>query len=113
MDEEEDDVVKEPKPFLFGDEPPPMSVQTLDILKLTALYVAKNGNQFLQELMQVWCCFVCVCACERVSDGESERWGGGRTQTHIHSRTHTRSHTRTHTHTHAQTHVLKHSHTPL
>eukprot|EP01147_Barroeca_monosierra_P001370 gene1371-4545_t len=51
--EEPKKALTEPKSFEFDHEPPPMSVQTLDILKLTAVFVAKNGNQFLQQLMQI------------------------------------------------------------
>lgn len=39
-----------PPPLDFLYELPPVSAQDLDIIKLTALYVARNGTQFLQTL---------------------------------------------------------------
>lgn len=41
---------KEPEPFEFCAKMPPISAQDLDIIKLTALHVAKNGRKFLSTL---------------------------------------------------------------
>ncbi len=41
-----------PPELEFLAEAPTISAQDLDIIKLTAQFVARNGNQFLQELLQ-------------------------------------------------------------
>lgn len=41
---------KEPEPFEFCAKMPPVSAQDLDIIKLTALHVARNGRKFLSTL---------------------------------------------------------------
>lgn len=41
---------KKPEEFEFSADLPPISAQDLDIVKLTALYVARNGNKFLSSL---------------------------------------------------------------
>ncbi|KAA8898671.1 hypothetical protein TRICI_006488 [Trichomonascus ciferrii] len=41
---------KEPESFEFCAKMPPMSAQDLDIIKLTALHVARNGRKFLSTL---------------------------------------------------------------
>ncbi|CAG8539354.1 6803_t:CDS:2 [Paraglomus brasilianum] len=43
---------KEPPPFEFMTEMPAISAQDLDILKLTAQFVARNGRQFMTALSQ-------------------------------------------------------------
>ncbi|ORY03634.1 hypothetical protein K493DRAFT_254090 [Basidiobolus meristosporus CBS 931.73] len=45
-------VPKEPAPFEFICEMPAISAQDLDILKLTAQFVARNGRQFMNSLAQ-------------------------------------------------------------
>ncbi|KAK9464386.1 Pre-mRNA splicing factor PRP21 like protein-domain-containing protein [Lipomyces arxii] len=42
----------QPKPLAFAVPMPPISAQDLDILRLTALFVAKNGRQFSNVLAQ-------------------------------------------------------------
>nr|CAG8507449.1 15628_t:CDS:10 [Entrophospora candida] len=43
---------KEPPPFEFTTDMPAISAQDLDILKLTAQFVARNGRQFMTALSQ-------------------------------------------------------------
>lgn len=44
---------KEPPPeFEFIADPPSISAFDLDVVKLTAQFVARNGRQFLTQLMQ-------------------------------------------------------------
>ncbi len=44
---------KEPPPeFEFVSDPPSISAFDLDVVKLTAQFVARNGRQFLTQLMQ-------------------------------------------------------------
>lgn len=46
-------VPKEPPPeFEFIADPPSISAFDLDVVKLTAQFVARNGRQFLTQLMQ-------------------------------------------------------------
>lgn len=46
-------VPKEPPPdFEFMADPPSISAFDLDVVKLTAQFVARNGRQFLAQLMQ-------------------------------------------------------------
>lgn len=46
-------VPKEPPPeFEFMADPPSISAFDLDVVKLTAQFVARNGRQFLTQLMQ-------------------------------------------------------------
>ncbi|KAK9722296.1 SF3a splicing factor complex subunit [Basidiobolus ranarum] len=45
-------IPKEPAPFEFICEMPAISAQDLDILKLTAQFVARNGRQFMNALAQ-------------------------------------------------------------
>jgi splicing factor 3A subunit 1 len=40
----------EPPPFLFSGKLPPISAQDLDILRLTALFVARHGNSFQRAI---------------------------------------------------------------
>lgn len=42
----------EPPPFTFSARMPNISSSDLDVVKLTALFVAKNGRQFMQKLVQ-------------------------------------------------------------
>jgi len=42
---------KEPPPFEFLADPPSISAFDLDVVKLTAQFVARNGRQFLTQLM--------------------------------------------------------------
>ncbi|EDQ86920.1 uncharacterized protein MONBRDRAFT_33566 [Monosiga brevicollis MX1] len=50
--EEDAKTVKPPPEAEFMDDPPTLSAQDLDVIKLTAQYVARNGTEFLQTLMQ-------------------------------------------------------------
>jgi splicing factor 3A subunit 1 len=43
---------KEPPAFEFATDTPQISAQDLDIIKLTALFGARNGRQFLAQLVQ-------------------------------------------------------------
>lgn len=46
-------IPKEPPPeFEFIADPPSISAFDLDVVKLTAQFVARNGRQFLTQLMQ-------------------------------------------------------------
>ncbi|KAJ3194192.1 hypothetical protein HK101_003312, partial [Irineochytrium annulatum] len=45
-------IPKEPPPFDFVSDMPNISAQDLDILRLTALFAARNGRQFLAALSQ-------------------------------------------------------------
>ncbi|OZJ05568.1 hypothetical protein BZG36_01717 [Bifiguratus adelaidae] len=45
-------IPKEPPPFQFIAEMPAISLQDLQIVKLTAQFVARNGRQFMTELAQ-------------------------------------------------------------
>lgn len=46
-------IPKEPPPeFEFMADPPSISAFDLDVVKLTAQFVARNGRQFLTQLMQ-------------------------------------------------------------
>ncbi|KAI9294515.1 hypothetical protein K502DRAFT_324804 [Neoconidiobolus thromboides FSU 785] len=47
-----EDIPNPPAPFYFQLEPPPIPQQDLDVIKLTALYIAKNGVQFRSGLIQ-------------------------------------------------------------
>lgn len=46
----EEEAVEEPKPFEFADDLPNVTAYDLDVLRLTALFVAKRGRSFLQSL---------------------------------------------------------------
>lgn len=45
-----DEKLRKPPKFEFSADLPPLSAQDLDIIKLTALYAAKNGRQFVTSL---------------------------------------------------------------
>jgi splicing factor 3A subunit 1 len=42
----------EPPPFLFSGKLPPISAQDLDILRLTALFIARHGNAFQRTVAE-------------------------------------------------------------
>lgn len=43
---------KEPPAFEFSSDTPSISAQDVDIIKLTAMFVARNGRQFMAQLAQ-------------------------------------------------------------
>jgi splicing factor 3A subunit 1 len=50
VEEKQNDKIKKPHKFEFSGDLPPISSQDLEIIKLTALFAAQNGQQFITSL---------------------------------------------------------------